>query len=108
MDVETIRGEDGFWLRSDSLEPGTYIAYRYFVDGQPKTGRVQYSPGPKGHFIYTGDSPDTIDVTSVAAAAVLLEQEESTWSTPSSNQSIVPPIDPTLPPVSIPADPPAY
>ena len=53
--------DDGFWIQSN-WPAGTPLHLSYLCGGIPRTHTVIYRPGPEGHFIYTGERPDDIQV----------------------------------------------
>jgi hypothetical protein len=63
MDVEI--GADGFWILDASIDPGDIVIYRYICGGQSHRGSAVYSPGPRGHFVYTGAPPTNVEILEV-------------------------------------------
>lgn len=60
--------EDGFWLNA-GLAAGTWLNLTWRDNqGFQREKRVQYEPGPEGHFIYTGSTPEQVQVTSGEAS----------------------------------------
>ncbi len=69
--VSTVRvtvAPDGFWLRSAAVAAGMFIGYRYLVASGGRTSQVQFAPGPDGHFVFTGERPDHVEITHVTPA----------------------------------------
>lgn len=55
--------DDGFWLNA-GLAAGTWVSLTWLDNhGLQREKRVQYEPGPEGHFIYTGSPPAQVRVT---------------------------------------------
>lgn len=66
--VNVAIGDDGFWLRSAVVAAGMIIGFRYLVASGGKTSQVQFAPGPDGHWVYTGQRPDHVEITHVSSA----------------------------------------
>jgi len=60
--ISTRVVEDGFWIRSNMLSPGSLVSCRYTTEGRPQEMNVRYEPGAEGHFIYTGSRPSSVSV----------------------------------------------
>jgi hypothetical protein len=58
---------DGFWLHSTNIRPGSTVRYRYRTGGATRIGEVEYEPGPQGLFVYTGDTPNDVEILDTAA-----------------------------------------
>ena len=63
--VHVERVNDGFWLNLPAVPPGAQVHYRYLLQGQHRSGKMPYEPGPRGLFIYTGDRPQDVEVLEV-------------------------------------------
>ena len=77
---------DGFWLRSAAVAAGMFVGYRYLVASGGRTSQVQFVPGPDGHFVFTGERPDHVEITHVTSAesgidrSVVVSDTGSTYS----------------------------
>lgn len=55
--------QDGFWLNA-GFAAGTWLNVTWRDEnGLPRERRVQYAPGDDGHFIYTGSTPEQMQVS---------------------------------------------
>ena len=54
-------GEDGFWLDTANIPPGSRVRYRYYANGQPFEDTVITQPGMR-QYVYTGGVPTNIAV----------------------------------------------
>ena len=66
-------GKDGFWVRLDSVPPGSRVHYTYRRN-QPGAAATDvndtliYEPGPEGQFVYTGVEPEAPRITGVESS----------------------------------------
>jgi hypothetical protein len=58
--------DDGFWIRSD-WPPGSALSLKYLIGGMPMSQHITYQPGPEGHYVFTGQRPDSVTVTAETA-----------------------------------------
>jgi len=61
-------GPDGFWITGPASLSGQPLNYTCMVNGERHEERVLFTPGPEGHFIFTGSRPTTVAVRSDAGA----------------------------------------
>ncbi len=78
---------DGFWLRARA-ERGSRIRWSCQAGGTPLEGVLEYEPGPRGQFVFTGQPPENIAAVIVGMAAALgMEPErQSPFPPPHSQQ----------------------
>ncbi|MDB6137541.1 MAG: hypothetical protein JWO94_613 [Verrucomicrobiaceae bacterium] len=57
-------GPDGFWITGPAASSGQPLHYSYVMNGQQHEERILFTPGPEGHFIFTGSKPTTVAVRS--------------------------------------------
>jgi formylglycine-generating enzyme len=64
--------EDGFWLDTSDIPPGSKVRYRYFANGRDYVDTVTTEPGAR-QYIYTGGVPTNVVIleTILAAAATM-------------------------------------
>jgi hypothetical protein len=60
--------EDGFWIKDPGLRRGSRVSYRCRTSSGTRTNTFEYYPGRDGHFVYTGEGPEDIEVAPVAPA----------------------------------------
>lgn len=65
---------DGFWLKADA-QPGSRIRWSCLADGTPLDGELEYQPSARGQFVYTGATPEEIQVFIVGFAAGLASSQ---------------------------------
>jgi formylglycine-generating enzyme required for sulfatase activity len=70
----SIVAKDGFWMHADPSLVGTTIGYAFWLHNQRQQGQAVYQPDDQGRqFIYTGSSPDQVDILGVVNSEVALE-----------------------------------
>ena len=62
--LSTRVGPDGFWITGPPALNGQPLYYTCMVNGERHEERVLFTPGPEGHFIFTGSRPTTVAVRS--------------------------------------------
>jgi formylglycine-generating enzyme required for sulfatase activity len=92
--------EDGFWLDTSEIPPGSKIRYRYFANGRDYVDTVTTEPGMR-QYIYTGGVPTNVVVleTILAASAATMQRPIVTHTPPREEfrQEPPPPMPPTEP-----------
>lgn len=94
----TTMKEDGFCLHAPADMIGRALAYSYILNGATHRDEVIYNPGPEGHFIFTGQPPQTVtmhtasDPASLGAAPIFMSNDDDDdrrrrWSSSSSSTS---------------------
>ena len=68
---------DGFWLKANA-QPGSRIRWSCLADGTPLDGELEYQPSSRGQFVYTGATPEDIQVFIVGFAAGLASSQTRT------------------------------
>lgn len=67
---EFVTAADGFWIQARANR-GSRIRWSCQAGGAPLEGLLEYEPGPRGQFVYTGQPPENISAILIAAAAAL-------------------------------------
>ncbi len=57
-----LKTADGFWIRSRH-PVGTPIHLAYWLGGEAIEQTLIYQPGPDGQFVYTGTTPDKVNIS---------------------------------------------
>jgi hypothetical protein len=73
--------DEGFYIFNQYLTPGSMVHYRYRTDGGWVTRSVPYQPGPRGHFVYLGSTPQDLQVTDVVPAGTSADAPEDPMRT---------------------------
>jgi formylglycine-generating enzyme required for sulfatase activity len=56
---------DGFWVPVRRMTPGSQVRYRYRGTSGPRTGTFRVEPGLGEYFVYTGETPDDVEILDV-------------------------------------------
>lgn len=72
--------DDGFFITGPADATGTSLTYECVVSGRTISNDIVFTPGPEGHFIFTGKRPSSVRVQTTGGAA-------GTDSSPSSSFS---------------------
>ena len=90
---------DGFYILNQYLTPGSLIHYRYRSGSEWISRSVPYQPGPRGHYVYLGATPQDLQITDVVPAAGSMESPEDPMRTMIMPSGTVPsrPIEPKPP-----------
>ena len=64
--VVTQLGQDGFWIVSCPVEPGSLVHYHFWTAGVKHSGQVPFQPGADGRqFVYTGARPEQVSIVRI-------------------------------------------
>lgn len=61
--------DDGFHIVGPAEAAGTHLHYQCVVAGRAITDDILFTPGPQGHFIFTGKKPSGVSVQTTGGAA---------------------------------------
>jgi len=83
-ELATRVAEDGFWVQSNQLSPGTLLTCRYTLDEGSREVTIRFDPGHDGHFVFTGSRPRAVSVVVVprGSSATIAQNNPSTWIDP--------------------------
>lgn len=56
---------DGFWLDLPDAVLGSIVRYRCRVGNAMRTGQYTVAPGPQGQFVYTGGTPEDVEILDI-------------------------------------------
>jgi formylglycine-generating enzyme required for sulfatase activity len=76
--------DDGFWIQSNELSPGTLLTCRYTLDEGSREVGIRFDPGHDGHFVFTGSRPRAVSVVVVprGGSAPIAQNDPATWIDP--------------------------
>ena len=91
-------GEDGFWLDTSNIPPGSKVRYRYYANGQEFDDTILTQPGMR-QYVYTGGLPTNIAVLeTILLGASTLHPPTITPAVPHQmHDQPPPPMPPTAP-----------
>lgn len=61
--------DDGFFITAPDAAAGTPLKYECVVGGRMIADDIVFTPGPEGHFIFTGKKPSSLRVQTTGGAA---------------------------------------
>lgn len=91
--------EDGFWLDTSEIPPGSKVRYQYFANGREHTDTITTEPGMR-QYIYTGGVPTNVMILETILATAAMMQRPFVTPTPPREefrQEPPPPMPPTKP-----------
>jgi formylglycine-generating enzyme len=91
-------GEDGFWLDTSNIPPGSQVRYRYYANGREFNDSIVTQPGAR-QYVYTGGLPaDVMILETILMAGGALHSPTVTPTAPQRMHHETPPTPPPAPP----------
>ena len=94
--ILTQLADDGFWITSCPVEPGSIIHFAYWSGGARHALQVPFQPDATGRqFVYTGAAPQQVSVLRITGASAgvvdilppMINTPDPFWDSSSSSQS---------------------
>jgi formylglycine-generating enzyme required for sulfatase activity len=100
-------GDDGFWIDTSDIPPGSTVNYRYFANGQEYNDSAIVQPGSR-QFVFTGGVPMNVVILDAILVGTMMNQSRDPLRTRPEDQDITPPHTPPSSPSKFSGYPTAY
>jgi formylglycine-generating enzyme required for sulfatase activity len=100
-------GDDGFWIDTSNIPPGSTVRYRYLANGQEFNDSVLVQPGTR-QFIFTGGLPMNVVILDTILLGTMMNQPQDPLRTRPEDDDFTPPHAPPSSPSKFSGFPTAY